>query len=70
MKFTQPKFFYLIHVDTWGPYHTPTQEGYKYFVIIVDDFSRVTWTFLVTTKRVAGLVLKKFCSNDRNSIPN
>lgn len=54
------KIFDLIHVDTWGPYHTPTQEGYKYFVIIVDDFSRVTWTFLVTTKRVAGLVLKNF----------
>lgn len=53
--------FELIHVDTWWPYHTPTQEGNKYFITIVDDyFSRPTWTFFLTTIRDVALVLKNF----------
>ncbi|XP_076931937.1 uncharacterized protein LOC143597278 [Bidens hawaiensis] len=36
--------FDLIHIDVWGPYHTSTYSGYKYFLTIVDDFSRTTWT--------------------------
>ncbi|XP_075081948.1 uncharacterized protein LOC142166463 [Nicotiana tabacum] len=34
------KVFELIHVDTWGPYNTATYDGYRYFLTIVDDFSR------------------------------
>jgi len=34
--------FDLIHVDVWGPYNTPTFDGNKYFLTIVDDFSRMT----------------------------
>lgn len=56
--------FELVHVDTWGPYNTPTHEGYKYFFTIVDDFSRATWTFLLTTRRDTSYALKKFYSND------
>ena len=36
------KLFELLHVDLWGPYATPTYNGYKYFLTIVDDFSRAT----------------------------
>ena len=34
--------FDLIHCDLWGPFATCTVEGYKYFLTIVDDFSRCT----------------------------
>ncbi|XP_019259465.1 PREDICTED: uncharacterized protein LOC109237601 [Nicotiana attenuata] len=34
--------FQLIHVDTWGPYHTQTYSGAKYFITIVDDYSKAT----------------------------
>ncbi|KAH0762701.1 hypothetical protein KY290_018774 [Solanum tuberosum] len=34
--------FELIHVDTWGPYKSPTYNGFKYFLTIVDDFSIAT----------------------------
>ncbi|XP_019250863.1 PREDICTED: uncharacterized protein LOC109229763 [Nicotiana attenuata] len=34
--------FQLIHVDTWGPYHTQTYSGAKYFLTIADDYSRAT----------------------------
>ncbi|XP_074315683.1 uncharacterized protein LOC141651890 [Silene latifolia] len=42
--------FDLIHIDLWGPYHTATYNGYKYFLTIVDDFTRCTWTHLLTCK--------------------
>lgn len=42
--------FDLIHVNTWGPYKSTTHDGYMYFLIIVDDFSRDTWTHLLRTK--------------------
>lgn len=32
--------FQLIHLDVWGPYHAETQNGMKYFFIMVDDYSR------------------------------
>lgn len=34
--------FQLIHVDTWGPYHTKTYQNQSYFITIVDDFTRST----------------------------
>ncbi|XP_019241225.1 PREDICTED: uncharacterized protein LOC109221215 [Nicotiana attenuata] len=54
--------FDLIHIDTWGPYRTPTHNGYKYFLTIVDDFSRATWTYLLSTKSNVFSVLKYFLS--------
>lgn len=57
---TSKHIFDLIHVDTWGPYKTPTHDSFKYFLTIVDDFSRETWTFLLSTKSNAFLVLKHF----------
>ncbi|GAB2300248.1 hypothetical protein Dimus_038610 [Dionaea muscipula] len=54
------KVFDLVHVDLWGPYHTPTHNGFRYFFTIVDDFSRVTWTYLLTHKSNAFSLIKAF----------
>lgn len=43
--------FELIHIDIWGPYFTPTHKGCRYFLTIVDDCSRATWTYLMSTKQ-------------------
>lgn len=42
--------FELLHIDTWGPFATPTVEGFRYFLTIVDDFSQATWVYLMKTK--------------------
>ena len=39
--------FDLIHSDIWGPAPVPTEEGSRYFVIFVDNFSRYTWIYLL-----------------------
>ncbi|GKC25325.1 ribonuclease H-like domain-containing protein [Tanacetum coccineum] len=33
----------LIHLDVWGPYKITSKEGFKYFLTIVDDYSRAIW---------------------------
>ena len=40
----------MIHVDIWGPYSIPSIHGHKYFLIIVDDYSRYTWIFPLKQK--------------------
>jgi len=52
--------FELIHVDTWGPYHTKTYSGHRFFLTIVDDYTRTTWTHLMVTKDEAVGLIKAF----------
>ncbi|GJX49146.1 ribonuclease H-like domain-containing protein [Tanacetum coccineum] len=33
----------LIQLDLWGPYKVPSGEGFRYFLIVVDDYSRGVW---------------------------
>ncbi|GJS31762.1 putative RNA-directed DNA polymerase [Tanacetum coccineum] len=40
----------LIHLDLWGPYRVTSREGYRYFLTIVDDFSRAVWVYLLKSK--------------------
>lgn len=40
----------LIHLDVWGPYRVPTREGFRFFLMVVDDFSRAVWIFLLKGK--------------------
>ena len=42
--------FELVHIDTWGPFSTPTHDGFRYFLTIVDDHSRATWVYLMKSK--------------------
>ena len=40
----------LIHCDIWGPYRVTSRDGFKYFLTIVDDFSRAVWVYLLKSK--------------------
>nr|GEV60101.1 putative ribonuclease H-like domain-containing protein [Tanacetum cinerariifolium] len=40
----------LVHLDLWGPYSFHSRECYKYFLTIVDDYSRAVWVYLVKSK--------------------
>lgn len=39
--------FDLIHVEIWGPLPFPSTFGHKYFLTIIDDKSRFTWTYFM-----------------------
>nr|GEV83579.1 zinc finger, CCHC-type [Tanacetum cinerariifolium] len=40
----------LVHLDLLGLYRVSSREGFKYFLTIVDDYSRAVWTYLLKTK--------------------
>ena len=44
------RIFELVHCDLWGPYHTVSSCGARYFLTIVDDFSRAVWVYLLIDK--------------------
>ncbi|KAK9750505.1 hypothetical protein RND81_02G201300 [Saponaria officinalis] len=52
--------FELIHLDLWGPYKFASLTGAHYFLTIVDDYSRVTWTFLLKEKTQVPATIEGF----------
>ncbi|GJT76412.1 zf-CCHC domain-containing protein [Tanacetum coccineum] len=58
--------FELVHADTWGPYKSSTLNHCKYFLTLVDDYSRTTWTYLLPTKQHVPSTLKTFCNYVQN----
>ena len=54
--------FDLLHCDLWGAFFVPTIDNCKYFLTIVDDFSRSTWVYLLKHKSQTQSVLEQFCN--------
>ncbi|KAI5330645.1 hypothetical protein L3X38_030043 [Prunus dulcis] len=54
--------FDLIHCDIWGPHKIPTHTGARYFLTLVDDFTRFTWIHLLHFKSETQGVIKSFFS--------
>lgn len=50
----------LIHADLCGPISPTIKGGNKYFMLLVDDYSRVMWAYMLTNKDTALEVFKKF----------
>ncbi|XXG52924.1 hypothetical protein AAC387_Pa03g1120 [Persea americana] len=42
--------FALVHSDVWGPAPLSTPNGMKWFITFVDDFTRMTWVYLLRLK--------------------
>jgi Integrase core domain/GAG-pre-integrase domain len=42
--------FELVHSDVWKSAPLISYNGFKYFVIFIDDFSRTTWLYLLRSK--------------------
>lgn len=52
--------FDLLHMDVWGPYRTSNINGAKYFLTLVDHYTRTTWVFLMSTKQQVFSYFKLF----------
>ncbi|GJS95733.1 putative RNA-directed DNA polymerase [Tanacetum coccineum] len=50
----------LVHLDLWGPYKVTSPEGFKYFLTVVDDYSRAVWLYLIKTKDEVSFYLTLF----------
>jgi hypothetical protein len=52
--------FALIHSDVWGPSPISTISGFRWFVIFVDDCSRMTWLYLLKHKNEVLSIFQSF----------
>nr|GEY40393.1 hypothetical protein [Tanacetum cinerariifolium] len=50
----------LLHMDLCGPMRVASINGKKYILVIVDDYSRYTWTLFLRSKDETPEVLKYF----------
>jgi len=56
----------LLHMDLFGPSRTKSLGGNYYGLLIVDDYSRFTWTLFIATKDNAYFAFKKFAKVIQN----
>jgi transposase InsO family protein len=52
----------LIHMDLFGPTTYKSLGGNLYFLIIIDDYARYTWTFFLEDKGKTFDIFKKFAT--------
>eukprot|EP00961_Rhodomonas_salina_P026405 356491-Rhodomonas_salina.1 len=52
----------LVHMDIAGPFKTSTQGNKVYFLVIVDDYSRKAWVYLLSNKSQAPDAFEHFCN--------
>ena len=61
--------FYLIHSDVWGPAPVIGGQNFRYFLLFVDDCTRMTWFYFLKTKSEVFDKVTSFFYNDSNPIP-
>lgn len=44
------KLFSLVHSDVWGPANISNLHQFQYFILFIDDFSRMTWVYFLKQK--------------------
>lgn len=52
--------FEIVHGDVWGPYSEPNVCESRYMLTLVEDHSRVIWTYMLHSKDQAYEVLKAY----------
>jgi Integrase core domain len=49
-NFKSNEKFELVHSNVWGPAPITSYNDFRYFVIFIDDFSKMTWLYLMKSK--------------------
>ena len=54
--------FELVHLDVWSPCPVVSPIGFQYFVTFVDDYSRITWLYLMKNRSELFSNFRTFCA--------
>ena len=58
----------IIHTDLCGPMRTQSTNGDKYFILFIDDYSRMTWVQFLKHKSEAFKIFKVFKNQVENQM--
>jgi len=47
-------------MDIWGPSPNPSLHGHRYFLTIIDDFSKFCWVYLMHNKSETRMHVNNF----------
>jgi len=61
------KLLELLHMDLFGPSRTMSLGGNYYALVVVDDFSRFSWTLFLESKSDAFVAFKKLAKRLQNT---
>jgi transposase InsO family protein len=50
----------LVHTDVCGPMNTLSHGKNRYFILFIDDFTRMTWVYFMRQKSEVFVIFKKF----------
>ena len=50
----------LVHLDLWGPAPVNSFDGFRYYVLFVDHYTRFTWLYLLKSKSKAFIKFTHF----------
>ncbi|GJZ28670.1 putative RNA-directed DNA polymerase [Tanacetum coccineum] len=53
-------------LDLWGPYKVVSKDGFRYFLTIVDDYTRGVWIYLLKTKDEVFDLFTSFINHIQN----
>jgi hypothetical protein len=59
-KYRATEHLELVHGDLCGPITPETHGGKRYFLLLVDDYSRYMWLTLLKTKDEAAAAIRRF----------
>ncbi|GFZ05551.1 hypothetical protein Acr_17g0011230 [Actinidia rufa] len=52
--------FELMHMDVWGPAPVASFQGFRYYLLIMDDFTRFVWLFPLHYKSDVKVTISNF----------
>jgi len=53
-------FLHTLHSDVWGPAFVPSYDGNRFYLIIVDEYSRHLWFFPMNRKSDVAIIFPSF----------
>ena len=59
-EYSSNKPLELVHIDLCGPTKTTSLNGEKYFMLFIDDYSRIVWVMFLKHKSEAFDCFKFF----------
>jgi hypothetical protein len=57
-KVTKP--FQLVHADLWGPAPSVSLNGFRFYLVLVDEFTKFTWVYLLKHKSDTFVTFQQF----------
>jgi len=60
--------FDLVHAEIWGAFSTNSVHGFRYFLTILDDYSRHVWVVMMKSKSEASEKIKSFVYMVKNQL--